>query len=333
MSMRSAGSAAVLARRRSPLEPRCDHTCGAGSDCRDPMRSLACPLALAALLPPLLLARAGDAAGGASSASLMSAATVDSSASGPRRALQAVAEEDLCAGVVVGYSKQVGSWAAGAASGTTSGTLWTGTGRSTTLWECSSQCSSMRQLWASGGTTSGHDCAGFNYAERSATGGAGVCKLLDPARMSGSLIPQEAGCPYAVGVACYCLYNAAAAVDCVGAWGAWGACTPSCDRGRFYTVTTAALNGGAACEDVDGADAGSACNDGACSASVSPPPAPPAEVPPSPFETCESMPPPALELQCLAYNSTDPAVRDAGLVDASPEHHTVELHGHAHVER
>ena len=291
------------------------------------MRSLGC----LALLP-LALPQHHDQRG-ASLDSTMTTREQATSSPGPRRALQAVDEEDLCAGDMVGYSKQVGSWATGAAVGSTAGTVWTGTGRSTTLDECAAQCNSMRQLWASGRAGAGdHDCGGFNFAERSATGATGVCKLLDPARMSGSLIPQDTGCPYAVGVACYCLYSAAEAADCVGAWGAWGACYPGCGDGtrdRTYTVTAAARNGGAACPNAADTIAGSVCNDGPC---APPPSPPPVQVMPSPFETCESMPPPVLELQCLAYNSTDPALRVTGLADASPEHHTVELHGHAHVE-
>jgi hypothetical protein len=214
------------------------------------------------------------------------------------RGLQDVSDEDRCAGAVEGYTVEPGSWAND--RGDASGMPWEAQGG---LQDCAAQCTLMREQWRSGPRGAVHDCAGFNFAEL-----GGVCRLLDPARGGAlSLRPQDESCPYRG--TCYCLYRP---------------------------------------------------NDEAAPASPPPPPpspvAPPPPPPPppvappppppvvpstpqpapatppplSPAGTCEDLPPSSLELPCL--NLTDTEVREFVLQDASPGHHTVQMHGHAHVE-
>ena len=112
------------------------------------------------------------------------------------RSLQSTAEEDRCAGMVEGYTVVAGSWAPDQVDA--AGMLSPAEG----VEDCAAQCTSMRALWqaeSAGGT--GHDCSGFNFAERGS-----VCRLLDPARGGEMrLRPQDDGCPYR-GV-CFCMYG------------------------------------------------------------------------------------------------------------------------------
>ena len=59
----------------------------------------------------------------------------------------------------------------------------------------------------------------------------------------------------------------AGAVDCVGSWGAFGACDGT-DRTRSFAVTTPSENGGAACEAANGAEESQSCSH--CSGSWGP---------------------------------------------------------------
>ena len=57
-------------------------------------------------------------------------------------------------------------------------------------------------------------------------------------------------------------------IDCIGAWGSWGSCDVACEGGRqsrSYSVSTAAANGGARCETLDGVSELETCNSNACS--------------------------------------------------------------------
>lgn len=112
------------------------------------------------------------------------------------RSLQTVADEDRCAGMVDGFSMVPGSWTSDQSDA--SGRLSQAEG----LEDCAAQCTSMRSLWTSGAAGgTGHNCAGFNFAERGS-----VCRLLERSRGGDMrLRPQDGDCPYR-GV-CYCLYT------------------------------------------------------------------------------------------------------------------------------
>jgi len=53
--------------------------------------------------------------------------------------------------------------------------------------------------------------------------------------------------------------SAPAAVDCVGSWGAYGACTNG-DKSRVYSITTAAENGGTGCDYADLQSSSTSCS-------------------------------------------------------------------------
>ncbi len=112
------------------------------------------------------------------------------------RNLQSAADEDRCAGTVEGYSMVPGSWTSD--QGDASGRLSQAGG----VEDCAAQCTSMRLQWTSAADSgTGHNCSGFNFAERGS-----VCRLLDLTRGGEMrLRPQDVDCPYRG--ACYCLYT------------------------------------------------------------------------------------------------------------------------------